>query len=203
MTETAAPLAVQFAALISITVTVVLFAVTQILTIRQHKKEARSASVTRVLDALDRVARRHAWPVVAKKWLKPELDYALLVPRLLVGLPKRDRVVGVWLATQVNLMTAAPTQTAVFKLAADASSQIANWQIRQVPRKWFQDEVDKHEPKAPRPLLRAFMLEVQGTVAVIFVAGVAALVVGIGSALGSKRVTNGRWKPRRSHRRST
>jgi hypothetical protein len=193
VTAPAASFVVQSAALISISVTVVLFAVTQILSIRQRKTEARSASVTRVLDALDRVARRHTWPVVAKKWLKPEVDYALLVPRLFVGLPKRDRVIGVWLATQVNLMAAAPTQTAVFKIAADASSQIANWHIRQVPRTWFQDEVDRHEAKTPRPLLRAFVLEMQGILTLIFVAGVAAVVAGIGAALGSSRVTNGRW----------
>ncbi len=67
------------------------------------------------------------WPTVARLWHKPELDYALLVPRLLVGLPKRDRAIATWLATQVNLMNAASTQNQVFKVGLEASSRIANW----------------------------------------------------------------------------
>jgi hypothetical protein len=68
------PAVVQFAALISIVVTVALFALTQYLTLRQRRSEARGAAVAATLDALDRAARRNTWPTVARLWHKPEVE---------------------------------------------------------------------------------------------------------------------------------
>lgn len=103
-----------------------------------------------VLDALDRTTRRRTWPTVARLRHKPELDYALLVTRLLVGLPKRDRLLATWLSTQANLMNAASTQGQVLKIALEASSRIANWLIGEIPTSWVEQAVQAHSPRKPR-----------------------------------------------------
>jgi hypothetical protein len=180
--------AAQLAALISIVVTVGLFTYTQVTTMRAGRSQAREAAVLEVLDALDRITRRRTWPTVARLWHKPELDYALLVPRLLVGLPKRDRAIATWLATQVNLMNAASTQNQVFKVALEASSRIANWHIGEVPTSWFESAVRAHSPRKPRGNLRVLMTSIAAAAGLIATGLTAGAVAGVGAGLAQLRV---------------
>lgn len=67
--------AAQLAVLISIVVTVGLFAYTQVTTMSTGRSQAREAAVLEVLDALDRITRRRTWPTAVRHWHKPELGW--------------------------------------------------------------------------------------------------------------------------------
>jgi len=178
----------QLAALLSIVVTVGLFAYTQVSTIRASRSHAREAAVLEVLNALDRITRRRTWPTVARLWHKPELDYALLVPRLLVGLPKHDRAIATWLSTQVNLMNAAPTQGQVFKIALEASSRIASWHTGGVPTAWFEEAVRAHSPRKARGSLRVFVTSIGAAAGLVLTGLTASAVAGVGASVAHLRV---------------
>jgi len=177
-----------FAAPISVVVTLGLFAYAQVATLRSSRKRARDAAISEVLAALERLTRRRTWPSVARIWHKPEIDYALLVPRLLVGLHPRDRIVATWLTTQVNLMNAATSQGAVFQLALNASTTIANWHIGTVHRSWFETEVAAHRPRLPRGTVRVLLTSL-GAGATLWVSGfMAGAVASAGASLAHLRV---------------
>jgi hypothetical protein len=110
------------------------------------------------------------------------------VPRLLVGLHRRDRIVATWLTTQVNLMNAATSQGAVFQLALKASTTIANWHIGTVRRSWFETEVAAHRPRPPRGTARVFLTSVGAGITVGMSGFMAGAVASAGASLAHLRV---------------
>lgn len=178
-------------AFLSMVVTVVLFSVTQLLLLRSARQAARASAVDAVLSALERVARTHSRPVVVRLWTKPELEYALLIPRLLVGLRPKERIVAVWAQARVQAMAAASTQGEVLLIASDLSGKVAEWYLGQRDAAWFRQEVKDHQPMRSRITRRAFNTSTQAVVLVLLAAVSAVLPAAVGSALAQ------RWLPDR------
>lgn len=176
-------------ALVSVVVTVALFFVAQLLVVRSARQSARAAMVNDVLSALEHVARTHSRPVVVRMWTKPELEYALLVPRLLVGLRRKDRIIAVWAQTRVNAMLAAKTQSDVVVIASDLSGKISEWHLQQRRRAWFAQEVQDHHPAASRTTRRAFHTATQAVLLLLLACVCAVLPTAVGAALTAK------WSP--------
>jgi len=173
-------------ALVSVLVTVVLFAITQVMLVRSARQAARASMVDNVLTALERVARTHSRPVVVRLWIKPEIEYALLVPRLLVGLRRRERVIAVWAQTRVNAMLAAKTQGEVVVIASDLSGKISEWYLGQRSRGWFEHEVKDHRPKKNRTARREFNTSAHAVLLVLLACACAVLPSALGSALAAR-----------------
>lgn len=178
-------------ALCSVVVTVALFAMTQLLLMRSARQDARASAVDAALTALERVARTHSRPVVVRLWTKPELEYALLVPRLLVGLRPKERIVAVWARTRVQAMAAAKTQGEVVLIASDLSAMVSEWYLGQRDAAWFRQEVKDHQPSRSRATRRAFNTSTQVVALVLLAAVSAVLPAAVGSALAQ------RWFPDR------
>lgn len=176
-------------ALVSVVVTVTLFCASQVLLLRTARRSARTALVSDVLTALEQVARTHARPVFVRIWTKPELEYALLVPRLLVGLRQKDRIIAVWARTRVDAMLAAKTQADVVVIASDLSGKISEWHLGQRQRAWFAQEVDDYRPLRNRTTRRTFHTSAQATGLVVLTIICATVPGALGAALAA------RWSP--------
>jgi len=173
-------------ALVSVLVTVGLFVITQVMLVRSAHRAARASMVENVLTALERVARMHSRPVFVRFWTKPEIEYALLIPRLLVGLRRRDRMIAVWAQTRVNAMLAAKTQGEVVVIASDLSGKISEWYLGQRSRGWFEQEVKDHQPKKNRTARRQFNTSAHAVLLVLLACGCAVLPSAVGSALADR-----------------
>jgi hypothetical protein len=170
----------------SVVVTVALFSAAQLLVVRSARQTARAAMINDVFTALEHAARVQARPVVVRLWSRPELEYALLVPRLLVGLPRKERIVAVWAQTQVNTMLAAKTQGEVITIAADLSGKIAEWHLGQRHRAWFAQEVRDHHPMKNRAARRSFHTSAQAVGVIALATVCAALPTAIGSVVTAR-----------------
>lgn len=158
-------------------ITVALFALSQWLVVRTSRRAAKVALVQSVLEALASVARTHARPAIARLWTKPEIEYALLVPQLLVGLPEKDRILAVWVNGRVQDMLAATTQGEVVRIASDISGKLADWQLGTRPRIWFTLQVADHQPQPVRSGLRATATAAEATGGVALIVAACALTV--------------------------
>lgn len=188
----------EIVAFVSVVVTVLLFTLSQSFLVRTSRRAAKAALVQSVLDALGQVARTHARPAIARMWTKPEIEYALLVPQLLVGLAKRDRVLALWTHGRVQDMLAAATQSEVVRIASDISGKLADWQLGERDRMWFAQEVKDHTPKPPRTTIRSTATALEATGEVALMVGTAAAAVGVMAGLAQRirsghRDSNGRW----------
>lgn len=173
-------------ALVSVLVTVMLFAITQGVLVRSARQAARTSMIDTVLTALERVARTHSRPVVVRLWTRPEVEYALLVPRLLVGLRRRERVIAVWAQTRVNAMLAAETQGEVVVIASDLSGKLSEWYLGQRSRGWFDQEVKGHQPRKNRTARREFNTAAHAVLLVLLACACAVLPSAVGSALAER-----------------
>lgn len=97
-------------------------------------------------------------------------------------------MVDTWLAAQVNLMTAATSESQVFAIAAEASSRIASWSIGDVPMEWFQYEVASHPPRKPKTLRRSLITGAQASRGFALSGLIAGILGGVGVALGTNRL---------------
>ena len=73
--------------------------------LRRREDEGRARRrdlVSRVLQLAERVARSSTIPSIARVWFRPELEFALLLPRLYYELDPNERVIAEWVATQVR-----------------------------------------------------------------------------------------------------
>jgi hypothetical protein len=129
-------------------VTVVLFSVDRVTQRKIMAAASRRDVVARVLDAFDSSARAMARPVFVKAWVNPELEFTLLVPRLLVDLPKGDRVISAWLLRQVQLMRLAATNSDRVKIGANVGDRLLQWQHHEIKVKWFIDQL-ANDPVSP------------------------------------------------------
>lgn len=179
----------ELVALLSVIVTVLLFACTQVLVVRSTRQAARASMIDDVLIALERVARTHSRPAVVRVWSRPEMEYALLVPRLLIGMRRKERAIAMWAQTRVNAMLAAKTQGEVVLIASDLSGKISEWYLGQRHRAWFEREVADHQTMKNRTTRRAFNTSINAVLLVLVTCASAVVPAAIGSAIAR------RWSP--------
>lgn len=124
-------------------VSIALFAISWIRGRIVARHEARRLLLTRVLDTFENAYRgllRAPW---ARLWSPAEAEYAILLPRLLLELPKRDRVIASWVARQVQLMQSQPSDQKAFTAAGSVAAQLVGWYHGEVKRQWFRNELAK------------------------------------------------------------
>lgn len=114
-----------------------IFIVTRLFEVSAARQEQRRKVVSRVLDSVDRLTRAVAlWPL-SGIWTRPALELMVVVPRILMDLPKRDDQVAVWVLTQVNEVAIARTRKEAFTLAQGIGVALAEWHRGTRPTKWF------------------------------------------------------------------
>lgn len=100
-------LRVMEAALIAFATTAATLSVTIVLALlefrrrREAVQSRREQIVGRVLDTLERATRAASRAPIAGWWAPNELEYALLLPRLLAELPEQGNAVAIWVARRI------------------------------------------------------------------------------------------------------
>lgn len=81
-------------------------------------------------------------------WTNADLEYALLGPRLLLDLGRKDRVVAAWVLRQVQLMQLESSAKRALSLRANVSAKLLQWHHGELRRTWFEEQlrVDKIDP---------------------------------------------------------
>lgn len=137
-------------AVISASVTAIVAVVLFFLESRRRAKEARQASrreaIRLALDAMDGVARRAQRLVILGLWTQPELEFALVVPRLLHSLERNEIAVAKWALGQVSLMGAARSDQEVVRIGVAMILTLTEWENGLKSTAWFVREVENTRP---------------------------------------------------------
>jgi hypothetical protein len=128
--------------------TVGLFVADRILTRREGRREVRRQLMVRVLDAFDSSTRGLIRPAFVQAWTNDNLEYALLAPRLLLDLNGRERVIALWLQTQVQQMMLAVSRAERLRIRATVAERMIAWHVGEIRTSWFGREVGR------RPIVR-------------------------------------------------
>lgn len=115
-------------------------------------RDNRRAIIMRTLDTLDRAARSHIRSSVLPVGPGVELEYTILLPRLLADLPKKNRV-ATWVASEIQRMQTQTSDKQAFTIAVDVASKLVDWYHRDVARDWFRAALAKnpYDPQFVRP----------------------------------------------------
>lgn len=91
-------------------VTVSLFAIDYVRRWVDDARRHRESIVDDVLETVERASRSAVRAPLSDLWNPSQVEYALLLTRLLAVLPKKDEAIGYWTARQVQLQRAAPNR---------------------------------------------------------------------------------------------
>lgn len=151
---------------------------------RRRRREAaevrRAQIVGRVLDTLERATRAASRAPIAGWWAPNELEYALLLPRVLAELPEEDNAVATWVARRIQHLQSAKSRRRQVEIGADVAAKVVQWGRRDVDAAWFTEQLQAdpwvrglRPPRAAR-----WMRSLRDGVQLIPVA----LVLGLGAA---------------------
>jgi hypothetical protein len=144
------PVAIGFATTgATVLLTVILFGLDRYLRRRASQQEVRRQLMMRVLDTFELATRSLVRPAFVQAWTNVDVEYAMLLPRLLLDLGKRDRVIAVWLQKQVQLMQLEPSHRRALAIRGDVAVKLLQWQQLDLERSWFENEVRASPPTQP------------------------------------------------------
>lgn len=118
-------------------VTVALFAIDYVRRWRGDNRMHREAIVNDVLSTVDRASRSALRAPLSDLWSPSQVEYALLLIRLLATLPKEDEAVGYWAARQVQLQRAARTRKEATQIGLGIATEVVKWSRGERSRHWF------------------------------------------------------------------
>ena len=126
-------------------VTVALFAIDYVRRWRGDSRRHREAIVKDVLATVERASRNALRAPLSDLWSPSQVEYALLLTRLLATLPKEDEAVGYWAARQVQLQRAAPNRKEATQIGFGIATEVVKWSRGERSRDWFIQE-NKRDP---------------------------------------------------------
>lgn len=141
------PVAIGFATTgATLLLTGVLFTLDRYFRARAERRELRRKLMVRVLDTLELATRSLVRPAFVQAWTNSDVEYAMLLPRLLLDLGKRDRVIAVWVLRQVQLMQLEPAHKKALAIRAEVTSKLLLWHLGELKTSWFDREVARDRP---------------------------------------------------------
>lgn len=126
---------------ITLLVTVTLFCIEWIRRWVAGNRSARHALVARVIDALDKVVRSYVHAPFSQFWTSADAEYVLLIPRLLLELPSKDRAIAAWAARRIQVMQSQTSDKESLAVAANIAEELVKWDHRERKRDWFESEL--------------------------------------------------------------
>ena len=130
-------------------VTVALFAWDRLSSRARAKRELKRQLVARVLDAFEASTRSLIRPAFVQAWTNAELEYTLLLPRLLLDLNGRDRFIALWMHRQIQLMRLAVTKRERVAARALVAERLIDWNAGTRKSAWFAQQV-REDPPSPK-----------------------------------------------------
>lgn len=131
--------------LITVSVAFAVFIASEVLKQVQARRERKRLTIVRMLDTLDTVMRRQAYPGIVSAWRSSEVDLVLTLPRLSIDLPKRDLVIVNWVWAQTQRFAVATNKREMIQRAAQIESNLTKWYRGELKREWFNQAV-RSEP---------------------------------------------------------
>ncbi|WBU36705.1 hypothetical protein [Homoserinibacter sp. YIM 151385] len=129
-------------------VTVGLFAWDRAASRASAKRELKRQLVARVLDAFESSTRSLIRPAFVQAWTNAELEYTLLLPRLLLDLNGRDRFIALWMHRQIQLMRLAVTKRERVAARAVVAERLIEWNAGTRKSAWFAQQVREDPPSS-------------------------------------------------------
>ena len=124
----------------AVIVTLILFMLQSHRRTMDARRQARHDAISRVLSAMEATVKRQRIPLLS--WMgSSEIDYALVVPRLLHELDPKDEAVGQWVLQQTQSMMSAPTDRAAQSIGVAMSLKLVEWDRGSVDTAWFATQV--------------------------------------------------------------
>jgi hypothetical protein len=106
-------------------------------------RRQRDAIVKDVLATVERASRSALQAPLSDLWNPSQVEYALLLARLLATLPKKDEAVGYWAARQVQLQRAARSQKEAAQIGFAIATEVVRWSRGERSREWFRQENER------------------------------------------------------------
>ncbi|MCU1584533.1 MAG: hypothetical protein JWM49_1089 [Microbacteriaceae bacterium] len=103
--------------------------------------------MVRVLDTLDALIRFMIRPAFVSVWTNPQIEYTLLMPRLLLDLGREDRMLAAWVQRQIQLMQLATSKKEAVRIRASVAEKLLGWHLGEINTAWFADQV-RNDPAA-------------------------------------------------------
>jgi hypothetical protein len=126
----------------AVVVTLILFMLQSRRRTVEARRQIRHDAISRVLSAMELTVRRQRIPLLS--WMgSPELDYALVLPRLLHELDHKDEAVGQWVLRQTQSMMSAPSDRTSQAIGVATSLKLVEWDRGKVGTAWFAAQVGK------------------------------------------------------------
>ena len=133
-----------FVAAISVGVAIIALALSVVQTWRAARQSAiasRALAIGFALDQLTLVIRDAQRPQWFRPFRRPELEFALLIPRLALQLNKRDSAVALWATSRVVLMQHTVSDAGVLRIAIDLVAKLASWHTGALKTSWFTESL--------------------------------------------------------------
>ena len=105
---------------------------------RNDDLERRRQLVGEVLEKLDRVARLQSRPVFGRLWAKPELEFALAMPKLELLVEEHEQPIVEWLNLQIRHMHRASSDGRAAVIGIRSAAALAEWFRGNRPLSWFE-----------------------------------------------------------------
>jgi len=84
-------------AVLAVVTTLVIFIIESRRRAAEEREKVRSEAISRVLDAMETSIRRNQGTLSSLRfWAHPDLEYALVIPRLVHDLGPKDSLIVVW-----------------------------------------------------------------------------------------------------------
>ena len=131
------------AAAVAVTVTLVVFIVEIHRRAVQERESIRRAAISRVLDAMEASSRRNQGFLSSLRfWAHPDLEYALILPRLIHDLGPKDSLIVMWAAGQTQAMLGATSDKSAAKIGREMCLKIVEWGSGTVTDAWLSNALD-------------------------------------------------------------
>ena len=144
------------AASLAVAVALGLFIIESRRSAREARERVRRDAISRVLDSMETSIRRNRGILSALRfWAHPDLEYALVIPRLVHNLGPRDSLIVMWAIGQNQAMLAATSDKLAAKIGREMCLKIVEWGQGRVSDDWLKLSLAKHPVeenfRVPRP----------------------------------------------------
>jgi len=142
------------ASALAVIVTLIIFMLQSSRRRRESIAKTRHESVTRVLDLMEASVRHSRRPYFLRMFSNPELEWTLLVVRLVHELGKDEESIAVWVQGQSHRMFKAASDRAALRIGIETASALVDWNRGERSTKWFMEEIHREGPVGPLRITR-------------------------------------------------
>lgn len=129
-------------AALAVAVTLVLFIVESSRRAVEDREKVRREAISGVLRAMETSIRRNQGILSSLRfWAHPDLEYALVIPRLVHDLGPKDSLIVMWAIGQTQAMLSATSDKSAAKIGREMCLKIVEWGQGRLTDDWLKSEL--------------------------------------------------------------